>query len=533
MTAVAATPAAPPPPSLLLLRLAARRDRVLVPVWYAALLLVSFASAASTPTLYATEADRVEAAEAINASPGLVALYGPILDVHSEGELAMTKMTVVYAVLVALMLLFVVRRHTRLDEENGQAELLGGTAITTSAPLTAALAFGACVCVVLGLLAAAVNTAAGLPAAGSLAFGASWAGTGLVAGALTAVACQVSPSARACAGIAASAVLALFVLRAVGDTTEASWLSWLSPFGWNTQLRAYGDTRWWVLLLYVGAAGVLAAVAWTLQRTRDLGSGLVDPRPGPATGSPRLADAIALSVRVHAPMLVGWTLGMAVLGLVFGAISPSFDAFDSEGITEMLQRIGGTGAFRDTLLAAVVSVVALIVTCFAIAVVNHGSSDEHDGRTEQVLATATSRARAFAATVVVAVGGATWLLVVAGVTLALGVGNDTDHSFGRLVASPIAQAPAVWTVVGLAVLCYALRSQWALLGWGIVVLFATLGQIGELLGLPDWLLRLSPYTHSPMMPQQDFEPRPALTLTAIAAVLLLAAWSRFRTRDIG
>jgi ABC-2 type transport system permease protein len=224
---------------------------------------------------------------------------------------------------------------------------------------------------------------------------------------------------------------------------------------------------------------------------------------------------------------------MAVLGLVFGALSPSFDAFDSEGIQDMLQRIGGSGAFRDTLLAAVVSVAALIVTCFAIAVVNHGGSDEHDGRTEQVLATATSRTRAFAATVVVAVGGATWLLAVVGVALALGVGNDTDHSFGRLVASPIAQAPAVWTVVALAVLCYALRSQWALLGWGIVVLFATLGQIGELLGLPDWLLRLSPYSHAPMMPQDQFEAGPALALTSIAVVLLGAAWSRFRTRDIG
>jgi ABC-2 type transport system permease protein len=150
----------------------------MVPVWYAVLLLVCFASAASTTTLYTTEADRVEAAEAINASPGLVALYGPILDVHSEGELAMTKMTVVYAALVALMLVFVVRRHTRLDEENGQAELLAGTAITTSAPLAAALAFGSCVSVLLGLLAAGANTAAGLPVAGSLAFGASWGAPG-------------------------------------------------------------------------------------------------------------------------------------------------------------------------------------------------------------------------------------------------------------------------------------------------------------------------------------------------------------------
>ena len=56
-------------------RLAIRRDRVLVPVWLAVLLIVCFASAAAVPGLYATEAERVKAAEAINASPGIVALY--------------------------------------------------------------------------------------------------------------------------------------------------------------------------------------------------------------------------------------------------------------------------------------------------------------------------------------------------------------------------------------------------------------------------------------------------------------------------
>ncbi|WP_426561411.1 ABC transporter permease [Angustibacter sp. McL0619] len=505
----------------------------MIAVWYSILLLVLLASAGSASTLYSTQADQVQAAEAINASPGLVALYGPILDVHSKGELAMTKMTVVYAVLVALMLLFVVRRHTRMDEENGQAELLGGTALRTTGPLAAALTFGAGVSVALGLLAAAGNIATGLPVAGSLAFGACWAGTGLVATGLTALACQISPSARTCAGIAVSAILGLFVVRAVGDTTEASWLSWLSPFGWNTHLRAFSETRWWVLLLYIASAAALAGAAWTLRLSRDLGGGLVAPRPGPATGSPRLADAIALSLRVHAPMLVGWTVGMAVLGLVFGAISPSFDAFDSPSIQQMLQRLGGAGAFRDTLLGAVVSVVALIVTCFAIAVVNHGGSDEQDGRTEQILATATSRTRAFVATAIVAIGGATWLLAVVGVGLAIGVGNDTGHSFARLVASPLSQAPAVWTVIALSLLCYALRSRWAILGWGLLVVFATLGQIGELLNLPDWTLQLSPFTHSPAMPLQPFELGPALALTGIAAAVLVGAWLRFRGRDIG
>ena len=159
-----------------------------------------------------------------------------------------------------------------------------------------------------------------------------------------------------------------------------------------------------------------------------------------------MADAVALSLRVHTPMLIGWTLAMAVTGLVFGAISPSFDAFDSPRFKEMLQRIGGTGVFRDTLLAAVVSVLAIVITCFSVAVVSHASGDEEAGRTEQVLATATSRSREFAASLIVGFVGVTLLLLVAGVSLAVGVGGDTDHSAATLVASPLAQAPAIWVV---------------------------------------------------------------------------------------
>jgi ABC-2 type transport system permease protein len=298
-------------------------------------------------------------------------------------------------------------------------------------------------------------------------------------------------------------------------------------------LRAYGDTRWWVLLLYAGSAVALLGAARVLRSRRDLGAGMLAPRPGPAAGSPRHSDVIALSLRVHTPMLDGWTCALAVTGLVFGAITPSLDAFDSAGIRDLMERIGGVGAFRDTLLAAVISVLALVVTCFAIAVLNHGGSDERDGRTEQVLATATSRSRAFLATTVVALAGATWLLLVSGIALALGVGSDTDHSFARLVASPLGHAPAVWAAIALAMLCFALRSRWAPVGWGILVLFATLGQIGELLGLPQWALDLSPYSHAPRMPLEDFEPGAATVLTAIAAVLVAVAWQRYRSRDIG
>ncbi|MCW2787274.1 MAG: hypothetical protein JWP74_3791, partial [Marmoricola sp.] len=80
-----------------LARAALRRDRALAPTWIGVLLLGCYASAAATPSLYSSTAERVAAARAVNDTPAVVALYGPILDVHSSGELAMTKMTVLYA----------------------------------------------------------------------------------------------------------------------------------------------------------------------------------------------------------------------------------------------------------------------------------------------------------------------------------------------------------------------------------------------------------------------------------------------------
>jgi len=497
--------------------------------------LVCYASAAGTVALYPTAADQTAAAEAINSSPAVVALYGPILDVHSLGELAMTKMTVLYAVFVGVFFLVVVRRHTRVEEESGRTELVGGTAVGRSAPIAGAAVESVVLAVVLGLLAAAANVLGGLPLVGSLAFGASWTGVGLTVAGMTAVACQLSASARTCGAIAAGMLGTAYVLRAVGDTS-VSWLSWLSPLGWSTQLRAYSDPRWWVLALYVALAAALLVLAFALDDRRDLGSGMLAARPGPATGSPRLADAIALAVRVHTPTFVVWSAGTVVLGFVMGSIAPNIgDLLDSPGTQEMMQRLGGQGAIEQTLIAAVLSIAAAVLCCFGISVVVHAGADEGDGRTEQVLATATSRVRTWSATVLVAVAGATALLALLGVAVALGYGGAGDGIgavLGDVVGAALGQAPAVWVVTALAAACLAWRRSAVPVAWGLLVLFLTLGQIGELLDLPSWLLGLSPFSHVPAMPVEDFDPASAAALTGVAVLLLGLSWLRYRSRDI-
>jgi ABC-2 type transport system permease protein len=516
-----------------LTRFSLRRSRVLVLVWTAVLVVVAYASAAATDSLYVTTAEQVSAARAINGSPALVALYGPILDEHSLGELAMTKMTVTYAVFLMAFAVTLVRRHTRVEEECGRAELLGGLAVDQSAPLVSAVLVGVLGSLVVSGLVAVADIAGGLPMAGSLWFGVSWLALGLVGTGIGAVAAQVSASARTSGALAAGAIAVLFVLRAVGDTTAASWLSWLSPLGWATQLRAWSDPRGWVLLLHLALTTALFVTALVLRRRRDLGSGLLPERPGPATGSPRLADALTLNFRMHSTGLAVWTVACAVMGALMAAIVPTIGSMlDSVGAREMFERLGGVGALQETLVAAFVSIGAVVISCFAVAVVSHGGGEEHDGRTEEVLATATERSATFLAVLVVALVGAAWLLLVTGLSMGVGA-TGSEVSFGGTFEAALVQFPAVAVVAGLSLLALAQGSRYAVLGWGFVVAFFLVGPVAEMLELPGWVAGLAPYSHVPKVPAESLDWTPELTLTAIAAALVAAAWWRYRTRDIG
>jgi ABC-2 type transport system permease protein len=190
---------------------------------------------------------------------------------------------------------------------------------------------------------------------------------------------------------------------------------------------------------------------------------------------------------------------------------------------------------QDALVAAVLSIAGVAVTCFAIAVIGHGAGDERDGRTEQVLATAVSRrgpssrrpwSRSAAPPGCCSspASGPPWVSA----SRPAG-GGDALASF---VGAALGQSPAVWVVAALTLLLYAAGSRYAVAGWAVLAGFFALGQLGELLDLPGTVTGLSPYTHLPAMPVEPFAPTAALTMTALAAVILGAAWWRFRERDI-
>ncbi|WP_157537023.1 hypothetical protein [Nocardioides sp. Root190] len=341
-----------------------------------------------------------------------------------------------------------------------------------------------------------------------------------------AVTAQLAASARTCAAYAAATVGAFFVLRAVGDTGP-DWVSWLSPLGWNTQVSSYSGPRWWLLLLYPLLGAALLTVAWSLRTRRDLAAGLVVARAGPATGSPRLEGAISLALRVHATSLVLWTVACATLGALFGMITPGIgDLLDSTPARAVIDQLGGA------LVAAILSVMAVVVTYFASTVINHAGSDEDRGRAEMVLSTAVSRARWFLATMTLALVGTGWLLSVTGASMWAGYVVAGGPGVGNIWVAALGWAPAVWVVVGLSGLGLAVRPAAAAAAWAWPAGFLALTLLVDLLDLPGWLGRLSPYSHVPAMPAARWDWEVELGLAAVTVGLVAVSTVIFGRRDI-
>ncbi|TFC15158.1 ABC transporter permease, partial [Cryobacterium algoritolerans] len=147
-----------------LLRLALRRDRWLLLGSVLGFAGIAASSASATAGLYPDPASRIEAAGAVNASAAIVAMYGRIYDPTSLGALAMFKPAVFGAVAVAILMVVVVIRHTRAEEESGRLELVGAGVVGRSAPLAAALIVAIGASAAIGAATAAGLLAAGLPA---------------------------------------------------------------------------------------------------------------------------------------------------------------------------------------------------------------------------------------------------------------------------------------------------------------------------------------------------------------------------------
>src|SRR5699024_6980866 len=154
---------------------------------------------------------------------------------------------------------------------------------------------------------------------------------GMVFAGVSMTAVQISEYTAAASGLAGGILGGAFVIRAAGDLIgeHGSALSWITPFAWSQQTRAFVDERWWPLLISLVVSVALIVLGFVLSTRRDLGAGLRATRRGSDAAPAWLGSPVALAWRLHRGSVRGWAFGLIAGGLIYGSTAqPLAESFD-------------------------------------------------------------------------------------------------------------------------------------------------------------------------------------------------------------
>jgi ABC-2 type transport system permease protein len=359
--------------------------------------------------------------------------------------------------------------------------------------------------------------------------------------AVGALAAQATDGAGGARGIGFGALGVAFALRAAGDTagpdSGLGWLSWLSPVGWAQQTRPYAGERWWVFGLALAFVVLLATAAFALLARRDVGSGILPARLGPAAATPSLRSPVALAWRLHRVTLLSWTAGLALLGALIGSVADSVGdmANDSAQLKELFEQLGGTKAMSDAYLSGAMVIFALNAAGYAIQATLRLRAEEESLRAESVLATAVGRVQWAVSHLLFGLLGPAVALTAAGLAEGLAYGlvsGDVGRELPRVLAGALVQLPAVLVLAGAAMALFGLVPRLTSASWAALAVSAFLVLLGPLIQLDQIIIDLSPFSHIPKVPGASVSATPLAWLLAVSAVLAAVGLAAFRRRDL-
>lgn len=526
-----------------------RRDRGQLLLWALGLLLLAVVTVSAVTREYGDAEARAALLQLATSDKALLVLRGTARGA-GLGPLIFFQIGAFLAAMTGLMSTMLAVRHSRAEEESGVAELVGSSAIPRFAPFAATLAHGLIVNVVVGAAIALGLIVTGLPPAGSVLTGLALAGSGAVFVAIGLVCAQLVRSSRTANGLGAALVGVAYLLRGFGDANgrlsadhlslTPAWPSALSPIGWAQATHPYSGDDLAPLLLHVAAVAVFAGLGAVLLHRRDLGSAILPERAGRPAARRSLAGTISLTLRLQRGSIIGWCVAGGALGLLMGTLSKTaIEAVRANpAFGQAIASIApgsGQDALRDRFIAALMGIVGITAAGCATQLMMRARQEEANGTAEAILATRTSRSRWFGGYLLSGAIAIVLVLAVAGLLASVAyLANGEDASVvGASLAAAAAQLPASLLYLAVtAVVLSVLPRATIPVGWLLLTIGLFLGQLGGLIGAPDWLRDVSPFVHTPALPSPDPDWTGAIAMLLLAAALAALGSLAMRRRDL-
>jgi ABC-2 type transport system permease protein len=259
-------------------------------------------------------------------------------------------------------------------------------------------------------------------------------------------------------------------------------------------------------------------------------------RRGAAHASAALLSPSGLVWRLQRGALLGWAVALLGFGLVFGALSDQIRGLQGDA-TEWYSTFGADVDLIGAYWASMMQIAGMTVAIYVVTLVLRLHHDETQGTLEPVLCTAVSRLRWLGAYAVNALAAAMLLMLVFAVAMTVTGGQVIGGTGGLLrdlLGAAVVQLPAIGVLAAAVVVVVTLLPRWSVgLSWALVVGSILVGPMfGPALGLPTWLLNLSPFTHVPNAPAVAPTLGPVLGLSLAGALLAAAGGLVLRRRSL-
>ena len=520
-----------------MIRLILRRDKIIIPLLILFMALFVAFVAASFINLYSDEALRIGFYLQMKNNPTVVSLLGSVLD-PSIGALTAWRVGFPASLIIGLISVFLMVRHTRSEERKGRLELINSTKVGRQAVLSAALITTFGVNLIIAVLIGLGLISQGLDAYSSLVLGMSLAAFGCLFAAITGVAVQLTESSGDARYLMAGLLVGFFIVRVFGwDDGDYVWVSWLSPYGWVHHIGPFAGNKIWIFAIFLAFIPGLTALAYWLSSMRDLGAGIITQRPGPARASKNLRSSLALAWRLHRGMLFFWIIIFVLMGTMLG--------FTAQTVTDMITtnpqfvnlilQLGGNAGVTDSYFTMMLAFLGEGFAFYAILATLKLQSQESNKYSEMVLTSSVSRSQWAVSNLVFAVLAPALVLIIFALSMGLSYGlitNALSDVTIRILGAALMYLPAIWLFTGISMLLFGLVPRLAAFSWVALVLVVIIDLLGEFFDLNQWILDISPFTHVPrLMVGDEISSSLILLFVGAMALIFVGIWG-YRRRDV-
>ncbi|WP_067841608.1 ABC transporter permease [Amphibacillus sediminis] len=520
-----------------LFRFLLKKEWLKLTIWLIGSLFFVFIGVFAFTEVYGDAAERQAMAIAMS-NPAMEALFGRAigLDNYTVGAMYSHTMTVMALSLFALLSILLVVRNTRAEEEDGILEMLRALPTGRLSHTISALLYLVLTNVLITVLSTALIFSIGDPSMtfeGALLTGMIYGTAGLFFGAVALLMAQLSSNGRGAMMLSFGILGVSYMLRIIGDSgTEV--LSWISPLGLLYGTEPFVNNYWWPVLVALGITALIVILALYLQHRRDIGAGLLPEKAGKRHASALLKTTIGFALRLLKTPLIVWLIALLMLGVSYGSVINDVEGMLANNeIIEQIIMSNPDLNIVDQFISMIIGVLSIAATIPALQALLRLKGEEKKNRTEKIITGNRSRIKILG--VFLGISLVTSIVMQLAQLVAFGgamLAMDADLSFGSLFESGIAYLPAMWVMIGGAVVLIGWLPKftgliWAYLGFAFTVLY-----FADLFDMPEWLTGISPYYHIPEIPTDEWSWTVTLLSTGLAIVLAIVGLIGYQRRDI-